>query len=43
MAGAMAEAYHGGLPEALRRETLARLPQDLRQVVEAFRTRFALA
>ncbi|MCA1769573.1 MAG: ADP-ribosylglycohydrolase family protein [Halomonas sp.] len=43
MAGAMAEAYQGGLPEALRRETLARLPQDLRHVVETFRTRFALA
>ncbi len=36
----MAEAYHGGLPEALRRETLARLPADLRRVVDTFTARF---
>ncbi|MDR5860872.1 ADP-ribosylglycohydrolase family protein [Halomonas eurihalina] len=40
MAGAMAEAFHGGLPESLRHETLARLPNDLRQVVEAFEARY---
>ncbi|MBE0488633.1 MAG: ADP-ribosylglycohydrolase family protein [Halomonas sp.] len=40
MAGAMAEAFHGGLPEALRHETLARLPDDLRRVVEAFEARY---
>lgn len=43
MAGAMAEAFHGGLPEALRRETLTRLPDDLRRVVAAFEARFAAA
>ncbi|EWH01796.1 hypothetical protein Q427_12090 [Halomonas sp. BC04] len=42
MAGAMAEAYHGGLPKALRSETLARLPGDLRRVVETFTARFLL-
>ncbi|GAA0563503.1 ADP-ribosylglycohydrolase family protein [Halomonas salifodinae] len=42
MAGAMAEAFHGGLPEALRRETLARLPDDLSRVVAAFEARFPL-
>ncbi|MGJ7456659.1 ADP-ribosylglycohydrolase family protein [Halomonas sp. MA07-2] len=40
MAGAMAEAFHGGLPEALRRETLSRLPVDLRRVLEAFERRY---
>jgi ADP-ribosylglycohydrolase len=40
MAGGMAEAYHGGLPEHLRDEVLARLPADLRRVVEAFRSRY---
>ncbi|MCE9682901.1 hypothetical protein [Halomonas alkalisoli] len=41
MAGAMAEAYHGGLPKALHRE---RDPHpavvDLRQVVDTFTARF---
>lgn len=36
MAVAMTEAYFGGLPESLRRETLVRLSDDLRRVVEAF-------
>lgn len=40
MAGAMAEAFHGGLPETLRQETLVRLPDDLRQVVTAFEARY---
>ncbi|MCH4564800.1 ADP-ribosylglycohydrolase family protein [Halomonas sp. EGI 63088] len=42
MAGAMAEAFHGGLPEPLRRETLARLTPELCAVVEAFQVRFSL-
>ncbi|WP_205738655.1 ADP-ribosylglycohydrolase family protein [Halomonas heilongjiangensis] len=42
MAGGMAEAFHGGLPEELRRETLARLTPDLRAVAEAFEARFLL-
>lgn len=40
MAGAMAEAFQGGLPEALRSETLARLTPELREVVEAFEAQF---
>lgn len=42
MAGGMAEAFHGGLPDELRRETLARLTPELRAVVEAFQARFLL-
>lgn len=40
MAGAMAEAFHGGLPESLRDETLSRLTPALREVVKAFEAKF---
>ncbi|MBD3896469.1 ADP-ribosylglycohydrolase family protein [Halomonas sp. ML-15] len=40
MAGGMAEAFYGGLPESLRGETLARLTLALRKVVEAFEAKF---
>ncbi|MES3677350.1 ADP-ribosylglycohydrolase family protein [Halomonas elongata] len=40
MAGAMAEAFHDGLPESLRHEVLARLPDDLRRVVETFEAHY---
>ncbi len=42
MAGGMAEAFHGGLPAELRATVLARLPSDLRRVVETFRARHGL-
>lgn len=42
MAGGMAEAFHGGLPAELRATVLARLPSDLRLVVETFRARHGL-
>ena len=36
IAGAIAEAFHGGVPEAIRAEVQARLPPDLWRVIEAF-------
>ena len=38
MAGAIAEAFYGDVPEAFRKEALARLPEDLRQIAEDFET-----
>lgn len=43
MAGGMAEAFHGGLSAELRASVLARLPSDLRHVVETFRARHGLS
>jgi ADP-ribosylglycohydrolase len=37
IAGALAEAFHGGLPEALAAEVFARLPEELAAVVRTFR------
>ncbi|TFH85204.1 ADP-ribosylglycohydrolase family protein [Billgrantia azerbaijanica] len=42
MAGGMAEAFHGGVPSALREAVLTRLDPDLTRVVNAFRARHAL-
>ena len=42
MAGGMAEAFHGGVPAPIAEAALARLPPDLRVVVEAFRMRHGL-
>lgn len=36
MAGAIAEAFYGGIPEAFKEETLRRLPEDLRAIAEDF-------
>ncbi len=33
IAGAAAEAFYGGVPEPIRRETLGRLPRDIREVL----------
>ncbi|MBB3230118.1 ADP-ribosylglycohydrolase family protein [Halomonas stenophila] len=43
MAGGIAEAYYGGLPEDLKEETLARLDPPLREVVERFRARHGVS
>ena len=42
MAGAVAEAYYGGLPEQMAVEARRRLPATLLNVVESFYTRFEL-
>lgn len=36
MAGAIADAFYGGIPEAFKEETLRRLPEDLRAIAEDF-------
>ncbi len=38
--GSVAEAFYGGVPAAIERETLARLDDPLREVVKRFRERF---
>jgi ADP-ribosylglycohydrolase len=40
IAGALAEAFHGGLPPALEAEVRARLPADLAETVDEFARRF---
>lgn len=40
IAGGLAEAFHGGVPDAIARETMARLDAPLRAVVEEFRHRY---
>ncbi len=40
IAGGIAEAFYGGVPEEIGREALARLDPHLRGVVEAFRQRY---
>jgi ADP-ribosylglycohydrolase len=40
IAGGIAQAYYGGVPEDIRRQALARLDDRLRQVVEEFEARF---
>jgi ADP-ribosylglycohydrolase len=40
IAGGVAQAYYGGIPDAIREETLARLDDPLREVVEEFEGRF---
>lgn len=41
IAGAIAEPFYGGVPDAIADEVLARLDERLRAVVARFRTRFA--
>jgi ADP-ribosylglycohydrolase len=43
IAGGIAEAYFGPLPDRLRDETLARLTPDIRNVVTQFHARFPIA
>jgi ADP-ribosylglycohydrolase len=40
IAGGIAEALYGGIPMDIREETLARMPEDLRTVAEAFERKF---
>ncbi len=40
IAGGIAQAYYGGVPEEIRREALTRLDNRLRRVVEEFEARF---
>ncbi len=40
MAGAIAEAHYGGVPESIRKEVLARLDAPLLQVLERFHERY---
>jgi ADP-ribosylglycohydrolase len=40
IAGAVAEAFYGGVPEVVTRETLQRLDEPLRSVTEKFRARY---
>jgi ADP-ribosylglycohydrolase len=42
IAGGVAGAYYGGVPEALRRQALARLDDRLRSVLEEFEERFGV-
>lgn len=42
IAGGIAEAFYGGVPEAIHWEVLDRLDADLLAVIEGFRERFAL-
>ena len=42
IAGSIAHAYYGGVPEALATPALAALPNPLRGVWDRFRTRFAI-
>jgi ADP-ribosylglycohydrolase len=41
IAGAVAEAFHGGVPEQIASEVWIRLPEEFRSVVGRFRKRFA--
>lgn len=40
IAGGIAEAFHGGLPDDLREQAMRRLDPPLREIVDAFRSRF---
>src|SRR5688572_18426294 len=40
IAGGIAEAFHGGVPEPIAQEVLARIPQEFRDVLSEFRRRF---
>jgi ADP-ribosylglycohydrolase len=41
IAGAVAEAFYGGVPEQIASEVWIRLPEEFRSVVRRFRKRFA--
>ncbi len=40
IAGGIAEAFYGGVPEAIAQVALAKLDLPLRSIVENFRTRY---
>jgi ADP-ribosylglycohydrolase len=40
MAGAIAEPFYGGVPPALAEEALARLPEPMRELLQAFQRQF---
>jgi ADP-ribosylglycohydrolase len=40
IAGGIAEAFYGGVPEPLAQEILGRLPDEFREVIGEFRARF---
>ena len=40
IAGGIAEAFYGGVPDPLVQEVLGRLPEEFREVIVAFRARF---
>lgn len=40
IAGSIAEAYYGGVPKEIQRETLARLDMGLIEIMQDFRSRF---
>jgi ADP-ribosylglycohydrolase len=40
IAGAIAAAFHGGVPAPIRDQALARLAPDLREIAEAFVARY---
>lgn len=40
IAGASAEAYYGGVPELIVRETRQRLPKEFRNIIDEFETTF---
>lgn len=40
IAGGIAQAYYGTIPQRIEREVRARLPEDLLEVVDAFEERF---
>jgi len=40
IAGGIAEAFYGGVPEPIRTEVLSRLPQEFRDVIADFNARF---
>jgi ADP-ribosylglycohydrolase len=43
IAGGIAQAHYGGVPQDIREQTLARMDDDLRRVVEEFEERFPAA
>jgi ADP-ribosylglycohydrolase len=40
IAGGIAEAFYGGVPDAIASEVLSRLPREFREVIAAFNARF---
>jgi ADP-ribosylglycohydrolase len=40
IAGGIAEAFYGGMPEVIEAEVRNRLPEDLLDIVDRFRARF---
>ena len=40
IAGSIAEAFYGGVPEGIAREVLRRVPPELREIVEQFSVRY---